>query len=450
MAHTIGPHLGALHDAAACEIRRIAASASRGACRRRNDVKIPDSRLFQGLGTSSMPKDCTVPIPSVGECAVHLELLELFYYLQVRVLQSTELDAAFGIHPDKKTVFRKNYSSRRYEPVVLRDKTFETRRKAKWHCFLDLAVLRFIRWAIKIDEAMESKGIRIPLLPPLDILMVWHALLLNPVQFEKYCVDNKLTSICKLPFPWLDIHKAIDSENCLYKPAEHDRLELPSDSLSDLDLFQHLVELGRAEDKARATLSRDSPQPSQVTASGNEPPWVKSGTLRENVERQASFVDKMHAQLWIRSPAVEGTLRRAVDRYEKFLWLFKHYPLTTLVPTLDIDLVWHTHLCSPEHYRHSMVARTGRFINHADTISKEVLSHGIDKTAEFFLVRFGQEYDVCKCWDCEAIALAIEERVDCDTDRKMPLEASIEDIVHLVQGYRAMELERRLARPLSF
>ena len=73
--------------------------------------------------------------------------------------------------------------------------------------------------------------------------------------------------------------------------------------------------------------------------------------------RQATFVDKMNNHLWIRSPALEGTLRRAIDRYSKFLILLKRkapplgadgsgttmVPGPIIVPTLDIDLVWHTH-----------------------------------------------------------------------------------------------------------
>lgn len=68
----------------------------------------------------------------------------------------------------------------------------------------------------------------------------------------------------------------------------------------------------------------------------------------------------MNGQLWIRSPALSGTLRRATDRYAKFLHLLKRKapPLgedgsgktivlgAIIVPTLDIDLVWHTHQCS--------------------------------------------------------------------------------------------------------
>jgi hypothetical protein len=152
----------------------------------------------------------------------------------------------------------------------------------------------------------------------------------------------------------------------------------------------------------------------------------------------------MHAHLWISSPAVEGTLHRALDRYDKFLQLFKLYPGTTLVPTLDIDLVWHTHQCSPQQYRDSTLKRAGRFINHDDTLGKGTLDHGMDRTAEFFIVRFAQEYNVCKCWDCEAVASAIEKMGD---DKLGPEREQIVDIAKQVEDevnyYRAVELGKR-------
>lgn len=131
--------------------------------------------------------------------------------------------------------------------------------------------------------------------------------------------------------------------------------------------------------------------------------------LVDNVQRQASFVDKMHDHLWIRSPAVAGTLRRARGRYERFLRLFALYPGKMLVPTLDIDLVWHTHQCSAEGYRVAMVERTGKLINHDDKIGGAALGGGMQETKQLFQVRFGEHYSTCLCWDCEALASAAEE-----------------------------------------
>jgi hypothetical protein len=129
--------------------------------------------------------------------------------------------------------------------------------------------------------------------------------------------------------------------------------------------------------------------------------------LVEAVQRQDSFIDKMEKQLWIRSPAVKGTLCRAIDRYGKFLKLFKLYPHMMFVPTLDIDLVWHTHQCSPSRYEAGTVKIAGRLIDHDEEFGETTLNIGFTRTRDFYRIRFGQDYQICNCWDCEALLSAI-------------------------------------------
>jgi uncharacterized coiled-coil protein SlyX len=174
-------------------------------------------------------------------------------------------------------------------------------------------------------------------------------------------------------------------------------------------------------------------------------------SLTENVKRQTSFVDKMHNHLWICSPAVGGTMRRAIDRYSKFLKLFILYPDKTLVPTLDIDLVWHTHQCSAVLYEKTMRARTGRYINHDDRIGKEKLGHGADEMRHLFRIRFGQECSVCLCWDCEMLTTALEkadEEVDILVD-DLDMVKLVRQVGRYVSYYRSEELSRRVERRME-
>jgi hypothetical protein len=166
-------------------------------------------------------------------------------------------------------------------------------------------------------------------------------------------------------------------------------------------------------------------------------------SLVQNVLRQASFVDKMYAQLWIRSPAVEGTLRRAADRYEKFLRLFQLYPGKTIVPTLDIDLVWHTHQCSARAYAASVKRHTGVFINHDDKLGRPVLDDGMQRTKELFFMRFGEEYDKCLCWDCETMVSVIEEADDSVSPVPENVSSLAERVRKDVEYYRCVEISRR-------
>jgi hypothetical protein len=45
-----------------------------------------------------------------------------------------------------------------------------------------------------------------------------------------------------------------------------------------------------------------------------------------------------------------------------------------MVPTLDVDLVWHTHQLSPVRYMiFSKATANGRFVDHNDRVEKEDL-----------------------------------------------------------------------------
>jgi hypothetical protein len=161
--------------------------------------------------------------------------------------------------------------------------------------------------------------------------------------------------------------------------------------------------------------------------------------LKNAVLRQQSFVDKMWDHLWIRSPALEGTLRRARDRYSNFLKLFKLYPTTMFVPTLDIDLVWHTHQCSPKTYHSMTLELAGKFVVHDDSIVQQKLDTGLQDTKSLYRMRFGKEYHMCACWDCQALQSALGKGGGKGTDwAQIAKDVSVD-----VAYYRAVEVARR-------
>lgn len=168
-------------------------------------------------------------------------------------------------------------------------------------------------------------------------------------------------------------------------------------------------------------------------------------SLVANVQRQASFVDKMHRHLWLRSPAIEGTVRRAIRRYDEFLQLFNLSPGTVLVPTLDIDLAWHTHQLSPLQYAAGCETRAGRFIDHDDKIVQGRLDSGYDKTKELYQLYFGKMYAVCHCWDCEGITSALE-RAEEEHDEMLDsvdMDVLADETRREVAYYRVVEMVRR-------
>eukprot|EP01080_Neovahlkampfia_damariscottae_P007345 gene7345-11663_t len=61
--------------------------------------------------------------------------------------------------------------------------------------------------------------------------------------------------------------------------------------------------------------------------------------------------------------------KKACFRYEKFLELTSKYPDSFLVPTVDIDIIWHCHLLRPSKYLKDCEKKFGKLINHKIKLS---------------------------------------------------------------------------------
>ncbi|KAF4999578.1 hypothetical protein FGRMN_2326 [Fusarium graminum] len=382
-------------------------------------------------------------LPTLAECATHLEFLETLFILRQKVLVSKDLDEVFSISPD-----REHKTGYQGDTKVLKDDNFWEKRQVKWPRFVKFAAVRFLAWREQVNQSVQA-NITSDNLPPLDILMVWHSFLLNPRLFRTNCEDELLFHV---KFPWQHIHDAINNSEWTFKlrPAAAANYEethglspdlfdeiLSWKGLSSLDRWRvSEIELGggrgREIDNSRCKLYVDSFDRfySELAVQ-----------LRDAVIRQGSFVDKMNSFMWIRSPALEGTIRRGIARYLNFCKLLK-MSKNTVVPTLDIDLIWHTHQCTASNYGKAMTVLAGRFINHDDTIEKPQLGDGFGETRRLYRVYFGQEYRACGCWDCQALLTELDgvlERGEEDVDMDK-ITAKVKDDVFY---HRAVEWSRR-------
>jgi len=63
-----------------------------------------------------------------------------------------------------------------------------------------------------------------------------------------------------------------------------------------------------------------------------------------------------------------GLVNRAAKAYERFLYLAAKCPSAIddgmMHPTYAIDLIWHTHMLHPQHYRHDCMRWVGRMVEH--------------------------------------------------------------------------------------
>jgi hypothetical protein len=132
------------------------------------------------------------------------------------------------------------------------------------------------------------------------------------------------------------------------------------------------------------------------------------------VIRQCVFTEKMHkvcgvsfchvdttnrAQIdWIHSPNARDTMKRLIVKYQRFIRIMGAERRKIAVPTLDVDLAWHTHQLSPRSYHDHMLAHTQRLINHDDKISEDALSTAFEWTSKMYQEWYNEVYSECTCW----------------------------------------------------
>jgi hypothetical protein len=89
-------------------------------------------------------------------------------------------------------------------------------------------------------------------------------------------------------------------------------------------------------------------------------------------------------------------LFKATTRYHKFLLLMKRKPgkkgRIALVPTLDIDLCWHTHQLHAASYRKWCIEHLGAAINHDDTVGRMSLDNGLRETSLAWFDAYRETY----------------------------------------------------------
>ena len=137
---------------------------------------------------------------------------------------------------------------------------------------------------------------------------------------------------------------------------------------------------------------------------------AKAAKLADAVASQASFVGRVLAL----GPRIitDAWIDRAITRYGQFLDLARRDPGATLVPTLDIDLIWHVHMLSPRDYlcgnqhrvdgvgrlkfdfhtgdyRDDCEQMLGRLLTHDDQKSDKELAGAFEATSEMWAAAHG-------------------------------------------------------------
>lgn len=99
--------------------------------------------------------------------------------------------------------------------------------------------------------------------------------------------------------------------------------------------------------------------------------------LIQAVARQYKFAFKVTKTVNWRAPI---GIVNGIKKYADFLAVIKDNPNLTAVPTIEIDLAWHTHMLHPFEYRTFCMNYIYKIINHDDTIPEKQLEHYVDDT----------------------------------------------------------------------
>jgi hypothetical protein len=88
---------------------------------------------------------------------------------------------------------------------------------------------------------------------------------------------------------------------------------------------------------------------------------------------------------------------RAIERYRRFLFLHYCYPNYSLVPSQEIDRVWHVHILDTAKYREDCNQLFGHFLDHypyfgiGDDNAKQALEAAYTQTQALFHECFTDE-----------------------------------------------------------
>ena len=106
------------------------------------------------------------------------------------------------------------------------------------------------------------------------------------------------------------------------------------------------------------------------------------------LKKASSFQEQWHQS---------SVLKQMIQRYYRFMQLKAlHPPNTLLIPTLDIEMVWQTHLLRPEIYRNDCLRLFHRIIDHSLIMKNEMeqffKQQAFVDTCELYEKKFGEEY----------------------------------------------------------
>jgi hypothetical protein len=133
---------------------------------------------------------------------------------------------------------------------------------------------------------------------------------------------------------------------------------------------------------------------SKLSSTNTDALFIPSIYLKNAVIRQNDFLKKFQKHtLYSHNLKKLDKLyfQNLVQNYISFIKLAEKGQ--TIIPTFDIDLIWHTHMRFPSRYQEFSTGLCGFILNHDDSIESNILTDAYKKTADRWKQTYQSEYE---------------------------------------------------------
>ncbi|KAM0241814.1 hypothetical protein ACHAPO_001508 [Fusarium lateritium] len=288
---------------------------------------------------------------------------------------------------------------------------------AAWTCYINAGIRRLTQW---IEASLSGHVDLNTHIPPLDVLLVWHAFLQDPVEWKGFADSTEVEF-----FGWNPdaLSRALrNDESGEFCPSwdcmtKINRVYTHEDVRTFMDKsIDYVFSREDSNDTTQAvTRLFDSKRLSHTVITPNGE-WNFTFDFHSAVQRQLDLAEQVIKFSWHRmytsSLDNECGFRAAVKRYQRLMTLAQSWgSMEQLelgisgcsgVTYLDIDLVWRTHILAPKEYRWFCIETFGGLVLNIPSPpgNHEPETVVLDDTSQIYEHVFGEEYAVCLCWPC--------------------------------------------------
>ncbi|KAF4447842.1 hypothetical protein F53441_8647 [Fusarium austroafricanum] len=287
---------------------------------------------------------------------------------------------------------------------------------AAWTCYINMGVRRLTNWFRASYDGIVKLDRHIP---PLDVLLVWHAFLEDPVAWERFIDDFRLDFT-----RWNrdELSRALDSdEHGLFCPSLNciDKINLvyrDPDARTLMNMSLDYIFTARPNSTTQQLIQLFSQKKVSHIIKTRRGQRSFSFDFHAAVQRQIDLAERdvnfswhrIHASRWEN----EQGMKPAIKRYRRYMTLSRfrtgiaslQFEDTDHLKFVDFDihLVWRTHKLVPHDYRWFCDRYFGGLVYEipAPLDSYELRGPLLTSKDQVYEYVFGEEYALCLCWPC--------------------------------------------------